>query len=196
MHVARAIEQHVQHRQAVDQPGNGGRIGDVQVVCAQRVPRGARLFDTLAQVARETKDGNEREDAVAALASFRVPALRARALALLLDPTISTRDLSGAASELLGDTANRPATLAWLATNVEPLLARIPRESQSWLVVAGGSICTAPERAQFVALFEPRVAAIEGGARRYREALERIDLCLAVAAAQQPALDAFLRRAK
>ncbi|MFO1413643.1 MAG: M1 family aminopeptidase [Burkholderiales bacterium] len=159
-------------------------------------PAGGRLFDALVQVARDTKDGNEREDVVTALASFRDPALRARSLALLLDPAISPRDLAQAVSELVGDDANRPATLAWLATNVDPLLARMPGESRRWLVVAGGDICTAPERAQFVALLEPRVAAIEGGARSYRQALESIDLCLAVAAAQQPALDAFLRRAK
>jgi alanyl aminopeptidase len=150
------------------------------------------LFDGLAVIAKSGQDANEREDVLAALGAFRDPALRARSLALALDPQIAPRSASMPLWTALQDSRNRPAALDWLAVNFDAVAARVPRESQSSWIAAADGACTDAERAKFVAAFDARTAGIESGARRYSLALERIDLCLAVRRAQQPSLNAFL----
>ncbi|MFO1395633.1 MAG: M1 family aminopeptidase [Burkholderiales bacterium] len=158
-------------------------------------PDAKPLFDSLVQIARTSKDANEREDVIAALGAFRDPALRSAAFALLLDPQVPTRDVSKLLVTALEEPQNRPAALAWLAANIEALQARVPREQHSGWIIGSGNACTAEERAQVVAVFGARAPAMESGARRYKQALERIDLCLALRAAQQAPLAAFLAAA-
>jgi hypothetical protein len=42
-----------------------------------------------------------------------------------------------------------------------------------------GDFCTREERELFVGFFKDRAPAILGGARSYRQSLEKIDLCVA-----------------
>jgi cytosol alanyl aminopeptidase len=168
------------------------------LVAAARTPgpEGKALFEALAAIARDGKDANEREDAIAALGSFRDPALRDRAFALLLDPRVPTREMSALLEHALEDPQNRAHALAWLSGNIDGLLARVPREQHSGWIVAASGACTADERAQVVALFASRSAAMEAGPRRYRQSLERIDVCLALRQAQQASFAAFLATAR
>jgi alanyl aminopeptidase len=97
--------------------------------------------------------------------------------------------------EALAHPATRSTTLAWVAAHID-LLAGAPREQQGyWPALAEGA-CTAGERARFVALFEARAAGLDAGQRKYRESLEKIDLCLALRAAQEAPLNAFLAALK
>ncbi|MFO1322442.1 MAG: M1 family aminopeptidase [Burkholderiales bacterium] len=152
----------------------------------------SRLFDALAVVAKTSKDPNERDDALVALVSFRDPASLSRGLALLLDPQFSGIEVSWPLQRALDDAATRPVAVAWLATNIDAMAARVPREAQRYWPTAAAGACTAAERAQFVALFEARAADPEVGVRSYREALETIDGCLALRRAQQIRFNAFL----
>ena len=154
-----------------------------------------RLFDALLAIATNGQDANERDDILVALASFRDPVLARRALDLTLGP-VGGRE----AEEILATEFEYPGTrrvaLVWLAANMEPLAARVPHEQQGYWPLWADAICSAGEREQFVALFERRAADLDAGPRKYRQALEKIDLCLALRRAQQAPLNAFLATAR
>ena len=154
-----------------------------------------RLFDALTAVAKSGNDQNERDDVLAALGAFPDPALLARALALMSDPQINARDGAAILREALQHPATRSAALAWSAAHVDQL-ARAPREQQGYFPTWAEGACTSAERAQFIALFESRAAELDAGQRKYRESLEKIDLCLALRAAQEAPLNAFLATVK
>ena len=154
------------------------------------------LFDALAGVATASSDQNEREDVLQVLGLFRDPALRSRAFALALDPKINAREGFGPLREALREAPSRPAALAWFAANLAPLAARAPREAQGFWPQWADRACTAAERTQFVALFAPRAAELDAGQQTYRESLEKIDLCLALRAAQEAPFNAFVAALK
>ena len=154
------------------------------------------LFDRLLAAAKATQNQNERDDVFRALGSFRDPALLRRALDLVLEPGIPAGDGMKVLSSALGRSPTRPVALGWLATNVDALAARVPREQQAFIATFADGICGGEDRARFVALFEKRAAGLDAGARKYRQSLEKIDACIAMRRAQEPALNAFLATAK
>jgi cytosol alanyl aminopeptidase len=154
------------------------------------------LFDALVKIAKTSGDQNEREDVLSVLGMFPDPGLRSRAFALALDPQVNAREGFLPLREALDWSATRPAALAWFAANIGQLEARAPRESRGYWPTWAERACTSGERAQFVALFEAQVANLDAGQRKYREALEKIDLCLAMRAAQEAPLNAFLANVK
>ncbi len=164
---------------------------------ARTAGRGASvLFDGFVAVAKTTQDLNERDDVLNALGQFGDPVLGARALALALDPALHPRDGVQIVRAALDRAPTRPAALAWLGANFEQFGPRLPREQWSLLAFWAGDACTRAERERFVALLEPRLATVDAGASRYRQALENIDLCLALRDAQGGPLNAFLATQK
>ncbi|MBA3505631.1 MAG: M1 family metallopeptidase [Betaproteobacteria bacterium] len=154
------------------------------------------LFDALLAVARASSDRNEQEDVLMALGAFLDPALVERAAALALDPAIDVRLGTRALREALEDARTRPTALLWFAQNYDVLAARAPREQQGFWPYWADEVCTAEGRTQFVAMFENRAAKLEAGPRSYRQALEKIDLCLALRVAQQASINAFFAAAR
>ena len=157
---------------------------------------GPALFEGFVAVAKTTKDGNERDDVLNALGQFRDAGLRQRALALALDPALHPREGLQIVRAALAYPAARADALAWLGANFGEVEARLPREQRSVLATWAADACTPAERAQLVALLGPRLGTVEAGARRYRQALERIDLCLALRDTQSAPLNAFLAAQK
>ncbi len=151
-----------------------------------------KLFDALLAVARTTKDPNEREDVLIALGGFTDPHVLARALALALGAGEQSRLASGLLREALEGDGTRYAALAWMKANADALAASVPLEAQSYWPVRASGACTYRERALFVEVFEQRSATTDAGPRRYREALEKIDGCLAMRRLQQAPLAAFV----
>ena len=78
--------------------------------------------------------------------------------------------------------------------NGDAAMASIPAEHQEVLPHWASDACTSRERALFVDAFEARLAKVEGGPRRYKSALERIDQCIALRRAQQASFNASLAR--
>jgi len=155
-------------------------------------PDGATLFDGLLDVALTTKDGNERDDVLSTLGSFRDPAVLDRALALALDPRVGPRDSARPLQQALRSPETRQAALAWFARNIDAMGARFPKDFQGYWPEWAGTACTDTERAQFVEMFETRVKGLEAGPLTYRNMLERIDACIAGARIQRAPLNAFL----
>jgi alanyl aminopeptidase len=180
----------VEHRSAI--PPQARRL--VLVAAARTSGKDApRLFDALYEIARSSKDGNEREDVLAALGAFADPALADRALSLLLVKDARARQALPAIWEALGAEETRATALAWIASRKDAVMANVPLEQREWLPRAARDACTPRERALFVAAFENHLVNAEGE-RAYRQSLERIDQCLAVRKEQQASLTALLKR--
>jgi alanyl aminopeptidase len=157
----------------------------------------AKLFDALYAIATRSTDPNEREDVHAALGGFRDAALLGRALGLLLGSGAGhDRYAIDTLEEALDHPVTRPITLTWMNGNAAALFASIPPEQQSEVITWSGHVCTNRERLQFVALWEARAPGVDGGARRYRQALEKIDACIALRRIQQAPFNAFLSTAQ
>jgi len=142
-------------------------------------------YARLEEAALGMRRANERVMLLKALVKAHEPSLRERALALALrkargDDVISGRDANSAFNEALEDDANRSAAFAYMQANWDALKAKLPPESPSWLIMPLGSLCTPEERATFAEFFKDRAARLFGGPRRYEEALESIDICIAV----------------
>jgi alanyl aminopeptidase len=152
------------------------------------------LFESLAEIAANGKDENEREDVLIALGSFRDPALLERAFALATSG--KGRFASEVLRHALEDDETRYAALTYVASHEAAVASAVPAERQSFLAAWAGGACTARERVQFVAALEARAAKVDGGERRYKQALERIDGCIAMRRAQQASFNAFIAATK
>ena len=153
---------------------------------------GAPLFDRLLAVALASKDPNERDDVLAALGSFRDPALLDRAMALALDTRLSARDSTAPVEKALKEFGTGPLALAWLGRNADALAARHPPEYQGYWPAWAVAACSDAERVQFVSIFEARAKGLDAGPRTYRNTLEKIDACIAAVKVQRAPLNAFL----
>ncbi|MFO1303346.1 MAG: M1 family aminopeptidase [Burkholderiales bacterium] len=180
----------IAHRSAI--PPESRRT--ILVATARTTDAGAaKLFDALLDIASATKDTNEREDVYRALGAFPDPALLGRALAKLSAGEGSSRYALAALEQSLEDDATRTHALAWLAAHPEAW-SGIPPEQYGYVAYWARNACTRAGRAQFTSAFEAKLIGSDGGAPRYRNALERIDQCIALRAAQQATFNAFLAR--
>ena len=181
------------HRSAI--PPEGRSM--ILTVAARTSDKDAgRLFDALLVIASASSDANERADVYEALGAFRDPALLARALPLTLASSTRSRFSLELLESALSDDVTRAPALVWIAANIEPLSAALPREQHGFLPTFAGDACSVRERALFVAAFEANSAKVDAGARRYRQTLEGIDSCIAMRRAHQAAFNAFLATAQ
>ncbi len=138
----------------------------------------ARMEDAALAMRRH----NDRTLLLRALARVRHPALRDRAFALSLrkarnDDAINGRDLNTFLGEALEDDANRAAAFAYLRTNWDALVAKLPAEAPAYLLTPLGSLCTPADRTAFSTFFRERSTQFLGGPKRFEQALESIDIC-------------------
>jgi cytosol alanyl aminopeptidase len=162
-------------------------------VAARTADRDApALYAHMLAAAKAVSDAGERQDLLSALGAFRDPTLAAGAADLMLSGPFEPREALRILAMQLEGEATRAGALAWLDRNYEVLLARGPQKDFDRIPQWADAACTGNERALFVVAFATRAPQIDGGARSYAKALERIDLCLAYRAAQEPALTAWL----
>lgn len=160
----------------------------------------ASTFQRLQEALAVTQEGQERATLIAALALAREPGLRARALELALREA-SPGGLEPAEAllfmeTLLGDDANRVAGFAFLRDRWDAWVAKLPPETAARLIEPLAGLCTRRDRQDFVAFFQDRVQAMRGAPRKYAQALEAIDICIAAASAPGEPAAAPLKKKK
>jgi len=121
----------------------------------------------------------DRSYLIDALAKVQDEKLRSRALALALRPDVSGRDAYDLIEEALADNHNRQAAFDFVRKNFDALVKKLPQDSPGELMTPLAGLCTPAERDAFVGFFKDRAGQFLGGPRRYRQALERIDICVA-----------------
>jgi len=150
------------------------------------------LYNHLVAAAKAASVAAERRDLLVALGGFRDAAIARDAAALVLTGPFDPQESLLILSSQLDNDATRLSALAWVDANYDALWARGAQDSFAELPGWAGGGCSSEERSSFVAVFAQRMPKVDGGPRSYAKALERIDLCLAYRAAQEPALSKWL----
>ncbi len=143
----------------------------------------AATYDKLRALTLKTSNLRERSYLIYALARTRDPALRERTFALTLDKAFSGRDALALLEDALWEETNRRPAFDFLRAHYDALVAKLPEYTMTRLIDSLGEVCTREEHDLFVGFFKDRAPGILGGAREYRQSLERIDLCIAARSA-------------
>ena len=145
----------------------------------------AAFYERLEGALLASSDRHERTQMLRGLAKVRDPKLRARALDLMLDPRIDGREAFYFLERgILDDDANRVAAFDFVRAHFEDLVKKLPPDTPGELATPLGDLCRPAERDTFAGFYAERSKRFEGGTKRYTEALESIDLCIAARAAQ------------
>ena len=139
----------------------------------------AATFDHALGLLVASTDPAVRRRLVNALSAAREPALRARALELVLDPRLRVNETWSPLMGQLGDPAGTDAAWSWLNEHYDAVAARMGPGYAGYLPYAASRFCTAERAAEARAFFAPRVGATEGGPRNLESALESVELCAA-----------------
>ncbi|HEX8013385.1 MAG TPA: M1 family metallopeptidase [Casimicrobiaceae bacterium] len=175
-------------RKAVDP----GMVDSVLLIAAQTGD--ARIFDAFSAAAKATTDPLERRNLMVALLSFGDPALARRAMGMLLDPEFDIRESMTALRLSQRSIAPRREAHAFIAANFDAMAKRVSRDAPgSWPEYAAG-LCSEKDRADLEAFWRDRISRYAGGERTLKQALEQIELCARLQAAQEPAVAAFLTK--
>ncbi len=152
------------------------------------------LFDAFLAEAKKTDSRRDRRSLLAALGSFRDPALTQRALGLLLSGDFDIREASAVLWGALELPDQRKAVLDFVVAHFDALIAKMPKETGARLARIVPSQCDAAARGEVVGLLD-RVAKLPSGPRASKQALERFDLCVDRRKAQAKAIaDYFAKK--
>ncbi|HUC43162.1 MAG TPA: M1 family metallopeptidase [Candidatus Sulfotelmatobacter sp.] len=172
-------------RKAID-PDMVGSVLSVAALDGDRA-----LFDRFRAEAKKTADRRDRTRLLAAMGSFRDPAILKDALSLLLTDEFDVRE-AGAILRGASDDKTREQAWGFLEQNFDAYVTRIPRESGSRLPSIVSGFCDPGHRAEAATFFKDRLNGFPGWERNLAQALERIDLCAAQKSAQEASVAKFL----
>jgi alanyl aminopeptidase len=157
---------------------------------------GQPFFDALVKLLEESPQVTIRRSVLAALSRARDPKLAARARELVFDPRVHSDEVFGTLFPAAGPIETRAAFFAWFSANIDKVIERVSLKSSRPLPFLGASFCDSARAEEVKALFEPRIAKVEGGPRNLAAALEHIELCAARRAAHIDGVRAFYSKAK
>jgi alanyl aminopeptidase len=162
------------------------------LVLSARYGNGA-WYERLVVEAMKVSDRRERTQLMAALGMFREDQVRARALALLLDPQIDLRDSLSVLAGSWFDPAGRDAAWEFLKMHWDALTPRLRADETMGLVgEVPFAFCDEKHRKEVAEFFGPRVAKHPGAPHVLAEALERVDVCTAAVKRGRGAVESFL----
>ena len=154
---------------------------------------GRALFDKLHAAARRATDREDRRRLLSALGTFRDPQLARRALAVMASDEFDPRESVSILRALGRDPETRALAWDYLKTHFDQMRARLPLETMARMP-AIAHFCDEQHEREVEQFFRDRSPRLPGGPRVLAKQLERIDLCRAYVAAQQPSVTAFLKR--
>jgi alanyl aminopeptidase len=160
---------------------------------------GRPLFDKLLETLKTTQDRHLRNSILAALGSFRDPAIARASLDLLIHSDLDTKEtLFPLLMGPLGTPETERLPFAFVQANYEQLLKRLPTgggfDAAAMLPFVGQGLCDESSRKEFTAFFEERSKKATGGPRNFAQAVEGIKLCEAQKTAQSADVAEFLKR--
>ena len=165
-------------------------LSTVLVVAAQ--DGDAELFDAMLAHLTSTENGILRRQLLAALGSFREPALAARARELTVDPRIRSDERFRALRAQMDDPRTREDAWRFLTERYEAI-AELAGAS-IWTTNLPGlaePFCTVERAEEVERFFARRIERLQGGPRNLAGAVESIRLCAARVAAQRESTAEF-----
>ena len=139
----------------------------------------APMYERLESAMLAMGDRDDRLELLYGLGQVRDPRLRERMLALTLDARLGGREALYLLERALRSDDNRMAAFDFVRAHFDALVAKLPPDTPGELATPLANLCSVPARAAFADFFGERSARFLGGPKRYREALESIDLCIA-----------------
>ena len=124
------------------------------------------------------------------MAGFRDPAIVREAMGIFLG---DEHDPNDGVALLFQDPRVAEVALEFVREHFDAIIARMPSEARASLLSLTDSFCDARQRALAEEIFGPKREVL-GGPRPLAEALESIDQCIALRAAQLPSLERRLAR--
>jgi alanyl aminopeptidase len=152
------------------------------------------LFERFRAAAKAEKDHKERSMLLGAMGAFRNPEIVKVALQIPLTDEFETRDSVTLVWGAFGEEETRELAYQFVKTNLDALLARLPRDYGTYFVGMATSFCDEAHRDDSLAFFKDRAPAYLDGPRALARMVERTDLCIARRAAWRPSLVEFLSR--
>jgi hypothetical protein len=169
-----------------------GNVGTVLFAAASAGDRA--LFDALKLKALKEEQPEKRGMLIAALGSFREPALVREALGLMVDGTFQSRDSRGLLFSAMSWRGTRAMAYAFMKENFDKLAGGTSAESSQFLFRVPGFFCDRAMRDDAQAFFSPRASRVDGAPLMLARSLERVDLCISAWERDQADITAFLRR--
>ncbi|MBZ5723933.1 MAG: M1 family metallopeptidase [Acidobacteriia bacterium] len=158
----------------------------------------AALFHRFLAEFKSTQDRQEKSRLLGAMTAFRDRSAIEAGLQALLSKDVALSE----AFPLLFAGASEPATrtmpFEFVKAHFDQIMSGHPsifgNDLGSFLPGVGGAFCDAKSRGELQAFFAPRVDKYTGAPRALAQAIEGIDLCIAIKAAQEPSVAAFLEK--
>jgi hypothetical protein len=155
------------------------------------------LFDALHAAARAEKDRRDRQQMLAAMGSFRDPAIAKQAFAIALGNEFPIRESIPLVMGATKSPVTRALAYDFVRSNFDALAARLPRrEGGASLIGTASVLCDDAKRDEIEGFFKERLQKSLGGPRRYAQAMETLRTCSAFRTAQARSVAAFLSAGK
>lgn len=139
-----------------------------------------------------SRDSQFRRTGLAALASNPDAAsLKADVFPIVLSRAYKTNEATLLIEELVRNPERRAAAWPWLKANFDAYAARLGQGGGARAIDWINEACSSEMRADVDAFYRPRIGDLRGGPRRLALALDQIDQCLALKAAQGAAINAY-----
>jgi alanyl aminopeptidase len=152
------------------------------------------LFDQLVEAAAAEKDQHLRTEILAAIGSFRDPALVERALALALSGRFDLREGNRVLWNLSRNRETRGPLFAWMRDHYDALAQKMPEQYVAYMPFSAAGFCAPADRKAIDDFFRPREQKVPGGEIILGQVLDIVDICIARQAAQERAVSEFLSR--
>ncbi|GAK34724.1 aminopeptidase M1 [alpha proteobacterium Q-1] len=168
---------------------DSGLVGTALTVAVadKDLPFAQNLLDR----ALASRDATFRQRALSALASASDDAVASLMRGIIGDPRLRDNEATMIAFTQSGEPAQREAIWAWVQSNMDVLLPRIPTWRKGAIVNMGAGFCSTERANEVDAFFQNKVEDLEGGPRELAQTLERIRLCAALLAEKGPEVDAY-----
>lgn len=157
------------------------------------------LFDRFLAEFKKTQDRQERERIINAIGSFHDRAAIDASMQAVLSgeiPFIEGGFILVSAGQ--GSEATRRMPFEFLKAHFDEIVSKRPTgggfDFGSVLPQVGYSYCDAQSKSELQSFFAPRVDKFVGAPRTLKQVLERIDVCIAEKAAQEPSVVSFLQK--
>jgi alanyl aminopeptidase len=156
------------------------------------------LFERFLAQLDKTQDRQERERILGAMVRFRDhAAVEAGMEAVLSGKVPFMEGLSLLFSGQL-EPSTRSMAFEFMKTHFDEIAAKRPTgggfDAGAVFPQVGASYCSVEQKQQLQNFFEPRVNKFTGAPRALSQVLESIDDCIALKAAEEPSVEAFLRK--
>ena len=148
------------------------------------------FYDRILLISQKADDPSLQNEALETLTRFKAPALVLRTLNYAVSGEVRNQDSWILIAILLSQRQTSAQAWTWVQANWDKVKAQLTTSSGTQLVASTGSFCSARERVEVQTFFTNHK--VDASERALAKALDSIDECVRLRAAQEPNLHAWL----